>query len=437
MSDRIHLISRRSLLAGTAGTLASLGLGFESEALAGPPNKIMGKDLAAIEAKHPAGSLTPPEAKLDANTNKLATALLHKSRHAFALAATNPTAKFPAGTIHATAAGAFAHMSPKRVQRAKSRAGAMLASPTKTAVFGPYADGQLASATAKSAKDLQLSPVVRDLTLSLKDAQKKKENDKNKEDAGPKFTRIAYELNSLKCIEKQDSSAHDEILISGNLVDRDGNVTKIDRIKYQGFSSGECKYLDYEAGASGLFAPICQAAGHVDNICPHGSVDDVYHGRKLIDSKLSGPGVWVVMLVLGEQDDGGFTGWMSDLYKQLKAEVDKLVEEVLQAVGETIGAALSTYLGPLGEALGVAIGWALGKLYEWLTSLIGDPEDDILGAFSWTTQFDQRTQAYVKTMSSDPLPSPKGTWATSMKKFTYKSQGGHYEMRWHWRAFEA
>lgn len=437
MSDSTRTLSRRRMVTGTAGCLAAIGLGAieaPGSALADTPKKLLkGKLLSEIEAKHPEGSDGPPEVKLDAQSSKLAQLLVHKTRHAFALAAANPTAKFAPGSIHATAASAVAAMSAKRAQRAKTRATAMLAASAtdKTASFGPYATASLASATAKQSVDIQLSPVVKEVTLKLKDAQKKSEKEKEKPE--PKYTRLMWQLNSVKCITKQDNSAHDEILISGYVIERDGTCVKIDRIKYEGFSSGEKKYLDYEGCAA---APGAKAFLESIGMCPHGSTDDVYRGRKLVESKMGGPGTWVFMLVLGEQDDGGFSGWLSDLYKKLKKEIDELVEQVLKGVGEAVGAALSAYIGPLGEALGVAIGWALGKIYEWITSLIGDPQDDILGAYSWTSQFQERTQSYVKSLVPDRLPSPKDTCASPIKKFSYKSQGGHYEVRWHWRAYE-
>jgi hypothetical protein len=439
-----NLLSRRRVITAALGGMGAAALGTASRFAIAEPTKdgkgSIAKELAAAEAANPPGSDTP-ETPLSTHGAKLGQALLHKSRHAFALAMANPTAKFTPGSIHASAASAFGQFSAKRQQRAKTRATSSLSAGDKSTSFGAYANADLASATvATKSTDIELSKVVRETTMALKDGQKQAEKDqkdgKDKDKDQPKYTRLMYQLNSVKCIQKQDSSAHDEVLISGYVIDRDGTLTKIDRIKYEGFSSGTKKYLDYEPCAN-LPKEYAELMQTYYGMCNHGAADDIYRGRKLVETKIGGPGTWGFVLVLGEQDDGGFSGWMGDIYKKLKSEIDTLVEGVLHGVGDAVGAALSSYIGPLGYAIGEALGWALGKLYEWVASLIGDPSDDILGAISWSITLQQRAQSWVKNyVGSGALASPKGTCASSMKKSPFKSQGGHYEVRWHWRAYE-
>jgi hypothetical protein len=437
----IHRLSRRRVVAGSAACLAALGLGaglaWPATALADTKKRtpLKGAPLAQVEAKYPQGSETALDARLNPHADRLAQLLLHKTRHAMALAAANPSTTFAPDSLHAVAAAHIARLPPKRAQRAKARAAAMLASPAKAATFGPYAKGDVASAQVKQATDVELSSAIRSMTTALKDSQKAAEKQGDKDKDQPVFTRIMLQLNSVKCIKEQDStSASDELLISGSLIERDGNIVKIDRIKYEDFDEGETRYLDYEM--CNAFAGNPGMIGLYDTLgqCPHGSADDVYRGRKLAESRLGGPGTWGLVLVLGEQDDGGFNSMMSDIYKKLKTEVDALMQQVFNAAGEAVGAALSAYLGPLGEAIGVALAWALGKLFEWFMSLL-DNKDDLIAAKTWSVQLEHRTQSYVKSLASDNLPSPKGTWASPMKKWTFKGEGGHYEVRLHWRAY--
>jgi hypothetical protein len=426
--------TRRGMLMGGAA-FAALGLAPRFVLAEGKKQRkkktatkdvsITGKNLATIEGKTPAGRENVLESKLSPDAQKLADLLLGKTKSAFALAVANPSTKFQAGSLHATGLAAYMKLSAKRQTRAKTRATAQLAAPsaTKTITFGNYAKAELASATVKQATDLELQSAVKDLVAKYKDDQAKAKNEDGNTDAV--FTKQQFQLNSVKCLASQESS--DELLIDGHFISRDGTITNLDRIKYEGWEDGQMRYKDYEP------CYALEKAGLPPDLigdCAHGSADDIYKGRKLIEASLPGQGTYGLVIVIGEQDQGGFGDMMNDIYKKLKKEIDA----ALEAAGLAIGAALSTWLGPVGEIIGAALGWLLGKIVDWFVDLFTD-NDDYITTKQWNMTLDSRKQKYIKGLENDPLPSPKGTWASPMKKWTLKGDGASYEMRLHWRFY--
>lgn len=436
-------ITRRRLLRSTAGGLTGLALGaaaFEPLALAlapspKPTKAELKKRIAQLEKTAPAGSSSGLQPKLDAKGEKLTQLLVHKSRHAFALAATNPTAKFAKGSLHAVAAKHLAKLTPKRVARVKAQATKLMAAPTatKTTTFGPYKDASLASATVKAATDIELTSVLRELVV--KKSESTPNQDKPEDEDEPKFTRMEFQLNSVKCKEKNDSwvSGADELLIGGTLIAR-GTVSTINRIKYSDFDEGEKLYKDYEL-CEGMPTELVTGNPLFEDWCPHGGPDDVYAGRKIIGADMKGPGTYALYLVLGEEDiGGGFTEMINDIYDALSKEIQAALDDL----GIAVGAILSSYLGPIGEFIGVVLGKALGALLDWLMNDVINNKDDFIAAETWTIELAKRTKSYVRGLWSDPLPTPNHTFASSMKKIEFKGKdnSGHYIVRLHWRAFE-
>jgi hypothetical protein len=389
-----------------------------------------GKELAAVEAKHPPGRENVMETPLSGDAKRLADVLFTKTKSAFAIAAANPSAKFQPGSLHAIGAAAIAKQSAKRQARAKTRAAAMLAAPaaTKTATFGAYAKAELASATVKQAPDVQLTAIVKEVATKNKDAQQNAEKTKSSadKDKDPVFTRQMFQLNSIKCIESQEHE--DELMIDGNMIMRDGTILKLDRINYQGWEDGETRYKDYEP-CVGLTAEQIKAIPFLD--CPHGSNDNIYRGRKLVEADLPGKGSYGLVIVIGEQDPaGGFGDMMKQVYDALKSEIDAALKEL----GVVITDGLTAWLGPIGTIIGEALSWLLGAVVGWLVDALSD-NDDYITTKQWNFTLDSRKQKYIRGLEKDPLPAPKDQYASPMKKWTLEGDGAKYEMRLHWRAY--
>ncbi|MBX7080372.1 MAG: hypothetical protein K1X88_14340 [Nannocystaceae bacterium] len=439
MTD-LNRLSRRHLLRSTAGGLCGLGLGAALDPLAwGAPAKPTPKDLSRrivqLETTAPAGT-SSDDAKLDKHGQALMKLLVHKTRSAFAVAAANPSGKFAKGSLHAAAAAGIAAMSSQRASRVRASLGGLLSASevVRASSLGPYKDAGLAAATVKAGTDLELTRVLRELPIKSGTTQAPN-TDKAQDKAEPKCTRFEFQLNSVKCKVKNDSwvSGADELLIGGTLLHRT-KVSTIDRIKYEGFESGDKRYKDYEPCAA-YSRDLVDSNPFLSDACPHGGPGDLYAGRKIIGADLEGPGTYALVLVVGEQDiGGGFTQLIADVYDALSREIQAALDDL----GIAVGALLSTYLGPIGEFLGVVLGKALGAFFGWLINEVINNQDDYIGSWTWTIELTERTQSYLATRWDDPLPTPKGTWASDMKKFEFRGKDkddGDYVLRLHFRAF--
>src|SRR5688572_20053444 len=207
----------------TAGGLSALA--FSQLAFAGP--SLTKKQVSQVRSAHALGSETVLDAKLTPEAKRLGKMLLQKSKHAVALAAANPKAKFAKGSLHFKAAKHVAKLSPARATRAKQRAAKQLSASTKSKTFGVYAKAELASATVTQAVDLDLKKLLQEIAGSVGTEQPAQAQ----EDA-PVYKRLEFQLNSVECIEEtNENSASDEILLGGQLIERDGNIVQIDQFK--------------------------------------------------------------------------------------------------------------------------------------------------------------------------------------------------------------
>ena len=426
-------LSRRSLLTTTAGGLSALALGdlFGRTAHAAAKKSPTAKQWAAAKASRPkAAEVVGGDTKLSTQQTKLGQLLLQKSKHAFALAATEPTAKFQQGTLHFAAAGLLSKQTPTRVQRAKKRAAKLLAasSASSEANFGVYAKGTIAAAKVKPAPDVVLTGALRELN----EAEKKKT--KQKDEEKPKFEHIEFHLNSVECIEETDEVGADQILLGGQLIMPSGKIKTIDQFMVgSDFDEGDIKYFDYEMCNSLSGGGQVDLANFsyldLDSLCPHGSLDNVYRGRKLAEGNLK-TGTYGLVLVMGEQDSGGFGDVLAKIYGALEEEIDAAIEAASAIAGAAVGSFIP--IPGLGTAIGAVLGWVAGKIIEWFLALF-DNQDDLVAAKSWSVTFEKKTKEYIKGLSPDSLDVPNGHWASAMKKMQMKGDGGHYEARLHWR----
>lgn len=256
----------------------------------------------------------------------------------------------------------------------------------------------------------------------------------------PLAQKIEFHLNRVKCLdETSDGGDSDEILLGGQLIEPNGNIKKIDRWKVSDdFDAGENVHYDYNKCKD---LPPEAVVPPLDFLCPNGGPGDIYRGRKLVTSTLDlqvvpFPSTHSLILVMGEQDEGGFGDIIQDIYDALKGELDKAFEAAGIAAGTALGTAVGSIIPGLGNvigaAIGAALGWILGEFIEWLTGLF---KDDLIAAKHWTIQLPSPEMAAIRALSNDPLPTPAGVWASPLKKLTFKGDDGKYEAYAHWRAF--
>jgi hypothetical protein len=423
---------RRSAQGLSALAFGQTLLGSATRASGAPSTPGLTDATAKALRRAKASSKGAADIVLDARQEKLAKLLLAKGRHAAALAASSPSTKFPGKTMHAAAARYVQRAGKKRRKKATSAATKLLeASAAKKAeLFGDYAHATVASATTTPAVDVKLSELLRNLAEHASAP---------KEGSGAKFENIEFHLNSLECIEETDEVGADAILLSGQLIAPSGKIIEIAKFTAgDDFDKGDRRWFDWElcSGVEGT-ALVDQFEGL--GMCPHGSAKDPFRGRKLASSKLEGPwpGSWTLILLMGEEDDGGFGDLVEEFYAAMKKEIGEAIEALgdaaAGAIGGAIGGIAGSWAGPIGSAIGAVIGFVVGKVIEWFVGLF-DNKDDLVAVESWTIELENATKAYIKGRSEDDLEAPKGVWASPMKKIDFVGDGGRYQARLHWRA---
>ncbi len=426
--------TRRSLLSTTARGLPALAFGSSllsttANAIAAPKARFTAPPKGKIYG--PAGeAAVKGDVALPNELRAAAMLVQQKARHAVTTALANPNKAFKHRLAKASARF-VGSLSSKRIARAKARATTLLSAtePKRKAAFGPYAVLGVADYQLSAKPDLELRRKLEVVQTSAWEVthvkgmfKQKKVKPKNE----PKYAKLEFHLNTVKCVEETDEVGADEILLGGELIKPDGSVAKLSSFKVSDdFDQGEVKYYDdamcigLDGGAEEFFRNY--------GMC-NGTPSDPYRGRVLASSGLSGPwpGTWGLVLLMVEEDHGGFGALLQDLYGAIKAEL----EEALKGLGTAVGSAIG---GAIGAVIGQVVAWVLGELIEWLVGLF-DNRDDPIAAKSWILTLDNATRAYIDEVCAGGLESPANTQASQMKELVFKGDGGKYVTRMHWRA---
>lgn len=430
MTDRRTQFSRRSLFSLTTGGASALVLSqaFGGDAHAfGPTIKPVFKPVA--DSKLPAGLLVAPgDVKLDPAVRALAEKMLARAKHGITTALTRPDEAPKDDKIVAAGLKITAGLRPARAARVRTSALKIVSSSAlKAKHLGAYAKvGPKLHALDEFTAELTK---VKDVELTKLKARPKV---KVPEWKAPLIKKIEFHLNSVKCVEDTSEIDSDEILLAGQLVEPNGNIKKITRFKvHDDFDKGDTRHYDYSK--CGDLPPGTHPFGA--DLCPNGSPSDRYVGRKLVTStidldKVPWPATLGLNLIMGEEDSGGFSDIVQDVYNALKGEI----EAELLALGAAAGGALGSIFPGLGTAIGAAIGaaltWLVGELFEWLFTLF---DDDLIQARSWIVQLPSPELVAIQALASDHLSAPAGVWASPMKKIKFRGDGGEFHARLHWR----
>lgn len=426
MTDRQHNLSRRNLFTIAAGGASALALGrmFEGVAHAGAPALPAGiKPLS--EAQLPQGLIAAPgDLTLDADTQLLADKLLARMKQAVLDAVAKPGQSAKDDKVAAYARKVLGSLRKTRMTRLETKLKqgsewqATGADPKRGSGYYATELGRLVEKKAKPEKKVK--------------HEKKIKREKPEEEQKPQYTpplveRIEFQLNSVKCVRETSGWSSDEILLGGSIITPGGVVKKIASWKVgDDFDAGEAVFYD-ASKCKDLPANTPQQI--FDIACPRGDRNDVYRGRKLeatrLDIAIPWPATVGVVLIMGEEDSGGFNQLIQDGYKAIEDEVKKKLNELGVKAGEAIG-------GDIGAAIGAAIGAVLGAFVDWLVSLF-NTRDDFINSKSWMVKLPSPELAAIKALASDHLPAPAGIWASPMKKLTFVGDGGKYETRLHWR----
>jgi hypothetical protein len=133
---------------------------------------------------------------------------------------------------------------------------------------------------------------------------------------------------------------------------------------------------------------------------------------------------WVTFL-LCEIDNGGFPGFVDDVFNELKGRVSVAVAAAV--VGATIGGTALSEIPGLGTAIGAAIGallgWLLGEIWDALKSWWEDDEFTPITCYVTMQNSLQRFQ----NGTSDSAKSKVLTWT---------DMGSDYRLRFDWTVYQ-
>lgn len=428
MTDLRSPLSRRRLFSLTAGGASALLLSQAARAAGSTPAF---KPVAESKLRKALDHVPGDVVQLPADLRQLAEQLLARAKGAVTSAIARPDG---ARGDKIAAAGLKFAAGLKPTRAARLTAGARQQQVAKANQFGAFANAgvKLQSVAGFRATLTKVVDVTRlKIDPKLKEPQWK----------APLVKKIEFHLNSVRCIEEtSELSDSDEILLGGQLVEPNGAIKKFDRFKVSDDAdAGEKFRFDYQLCGQ---LPRAKLPPGMQIMCPNGGPDDVHAGRKLVAAGLDPqlipfPSTHGLLLVMGEQDSGGFNDLLQDIYDALR---DEIAAE-LDAIGVTAGSALGGALGSIvpglgtaiGSAIGAALGWVLGEFIEWLVGLFNN-KDDLIAAKHWTIQLPSPELSAIQSLGQS-LPAPSGVWASPLKKLTFRGDGGKYEAHVHWRVF--
>lgn len=210
--------------------------------------------------------------------------------------------------------------------------------------------------------------------------------------------KVKFRIHEVKCIDETNPEwwGSDEISWGGATVDDKGVTSKISEKRVGGgFDDGDRK----------TYSP--------PEIIKTFSLDNDYSDLK----------EFMVAMALAEEDSGGMSAFIEELYEAIKAEVGLILAALGAAAGAAIGASIGGSVGtavggPIGTIIGVVAGAILGALIGWLVSALQDdifpPQAASLFLYKHNTTF-----------PGGSLISPRG-------ELHYRDHGGHYRLTYDW-----
>jgi hypothetical protein len=349
-----------------------------------------------------------PERPLTPAEKEIADEMIAGIKHEIASAAAVSSAEsLPQGSYAAIAQRYLNHQKPELRTQARQRATALLKAPLpeRRRVFGRFAEVEpgvresliLASneqtvAKFSSAIKLQIAEKA-----PLTDLAKAEEKKRIKLNFGPTYTKLGFFVKRVKCLEETDEVGSDEILLGGFGVSPSGKMINVPAWKVSD---------DFDQGESVPYSPP----------------------RKFAEFNLAQPGElpwprsYVISLVMGEEDSGGFGDVLQALWEKIAKEVEKAAAA---AVGTAAGSLVGTVLG---GAIGAVAGAVIGAIIGWLVSLFDNP-DDYVGTRVYGLDLLSPFKSYY-----DSLPNvTNGTSAGDVVHF--KGDGGRYDVTMQWRVY--
>jgi len=240
----------------------------------------------------------------------------------------------------------------------------------------------------------------------------------------PKLKFVPYDgvrlrLIKMVCVEETTGGGDDEIALAGIATAANGKTHKLSPFMVSdSFDSGESVQFGLSFNLN---------TGKVTDSGPreffsfgYGTDNTVKHPQ-LGTLKLDWPRVYHATFLLAEIDNGGFPGFVTDLFNLVK---EKAAAAVGAAVGAMIGGVVGSTIPGLGTAIGAAVGaivgWVLGEL--WSLFMVWW-EDDEFVPITVAVKRNNQFSRFINESSFDS--SNKVVW--------WKGHGGHYKLKFDWQ----
>jgi hypothetical protein len=337
--------------------------------------------VASAVQSQPANQLALPvtlreEPPANAELRKIADDVLNSLKYSFAVSAANPEAPAKGRTDVLFQTFQKTRKPERRTAYQKTAQESLRASvAVRQATFGRYGkvepeqylkvgsegvanlvgklqidDKAVASAVARVVADqTSLSQGMTAMASNGKAAasnggKEKKTTDKEAKDlaAGAKFEKLGFYLTKIHCIEETSDPGSDEIVVGGTSVGPDGFTHNLGKLTtLNNFDAGETKDFNW----------------WMDLLKPS---DQLFAEFKLKGHKDEWPQIYTVILAMAEEDWGGFSGFLNDLWEIVGAKVKAAI----------MGFASS--FGPLGTLVGSIVSWIVDTFFGWFIGLFKD-----------------------------------------------------------------
>jgi hypothetical protein len=388
--------------------------------------------VASVVPSQPANQLTLPvtlreEPPANAELRKIADDVLNSLKYSFAVSAANPEAPAKGRTDALFQNFQKTRKPERRVAHQKTAQESLRASgAVRQATFGRYAkvepeqylkvgsegvanlvgklqidDKAVASAVARVVADQRsvsqaMSAMASNGKVAASNGKEKKPTDKEAKDlaAGAKFEKLGFYLTKIHCIEETDELGSDEIVVGGTSIGPDGfthNLGKLTTIK--DFDTGETKDFNW----------------WMDLIKPS---DQLFAEFKLRGHKDEWPQIYTVILAMAEEDWGGFSGFLNDMWEIVSVKVKAAIMGVASA------------FGPLGTLIGSIVSWIVDTFFGWFIDLF---KDDMFNPKAIRLKLASSKASYYEAIGLTKKNPPP-------LSYDFIGHGGHYRV---WGYFKA
>ena len=212
----------------------------------------------------------------------------------------------------------------------------------------------------------------------------------------PRNASVRLRLHKITCLDNTSEIDKDEIAFGGVAVGPDGTLKKVNR---QGIP---VKFKD--PGDAYTFQPVYTLCEYSLTHAPSYPLGVLFE------------------LAVCEEDSGGFSNFLQELWDAVKDHVEAILIAVGAAAGSAIGAAVGGSIGTIAGPIGTVIGLALGAIVGGVVSaIIKSFQDDIFTVKELSLALGTATATF------------DGTLTSPTESCDFIGYGGHYRAYYSWQ----